>query len=291
MDILGIILTVLSSITMTLSLIAVTLIHLVVYLLPILFLYWCLPTLWKKIDDLIFDYTQKRKHKIWNKFSKEEKKGKKNPFRGKSFTCESWTEERKKEKEYKKKHPIKTWLCDTYNTLASLLWYRVPSYPYDIKWYIKRTWQRARRGWADSDTWGFQAYLSEVIRDGCKLLVKTKQGIPMSAFPEDAEVDKTGNHTDAAFDDACKGWDVILQKIIKTFDTAEHIGEYHWFYQKSEKYSRADADRQININKKHREEDPDLWEKEALHVMTLEECKEYEEGWKLFQEHFFGLWD
>lgn len=276
MDIIGIILTILSTITMSLSLIAVTLIHLVVYLVPILFLYWCLPTLWQKMDSWLDDFKEYRAKMI----------GKKPELV--RWDADNFTKERKEKLAWAKKHPILHAIKESWWWLKAVFWYRVPDYPYDIKWHIKRSYQRAKRGWADSDTWGYSSFLAEVIRDGCKHLDKTKHGIPNSVFPE---ITENRNHTDEEFAEAEKLWDEVLQKIIKTFDTAKNISEYHWLYQKSDKYSQKLAAEHLAMNKKFIEEDPVLWEDEKLHVMTLQECKDYEEGWALFQEHFFGLWD
>lgn len=278
MDILTI-LTVLQNITFVISLPIITIIYLFVHLFPILFLYWSFVVLCKKIGNWIDDFKKYMAKMICKKPTYVR------------WDRDNFTKELKAKKAWAKKHPILHIIKESYWWIRAIFWYRVPDYPYNIKLHIKRTYQRAKRGWADSDTWRFHSYLSEVIQGGCKHLVKTKHGIPMSAFPEGAETDKTGNYTDVAFDDACKRWEGILQKIIKTFKTAEGIAEHHWFYQRSDKYDQKEADKHIAIDEKLLEESPELWLRRDLKAMTLEECKEYEEGWKLFQEHYFGLSD
>lgn len=42
----------------------------------------------------------------------------------------------------------------------------------------KAFWQRGKRGWSNSDTWGFDHHLSTVIRDGVKHLNENKHGWP-----------------------------------------------------------------------------------------------------------------
>lgn len=175
--------------------------------------------------------------------------------------------------------------------LRSILWYRLLEHPSDLHLGIRTKYQRANRGWAVSDAWGFDWYLTDVIIGGCEYLKKHKQGVPMQCFKESDPVDKNGAHTDETVELANKRWDDILDNIIDTFKTAKHIQENHWHYQESEEYSVKQANRYRKINKELKKENPDLWERRALHVMTKKECKQYEEGWNTFRIYFFSLWN
>jgi hypothetical protein len=100
-------------------------------------------------------------------------------------------------------------------------------------------------------------------------------------------LDETGNFTDEADERAKKRWDKILDDIILTFQIADKISNEHWFYQESKTYNKKLADQWRKITKK--------WNKDYYefhgHVMTKQECKIYERGWKYFQKHFFALDD
>lgn len=231
------------------------------------------------------------------KMSKEEKeekkKEKKNKHIGSNYesTMDKWNREEREQKKWDKKHKILAPIRNALITLRRVLWYKLDEYPNDIKFYIRRTYQRAVRGWAVSDAWGFSWYLSKVIIEGCEWLKKNKHGVPMSAFKDIKATGKHGEHTDEEFKLACKNWKVILGKIIKTFKITQKLQDSHWYYQKSETYNNKEAARNRRINKKMRKGSSGLWKRNDLHVMTKKECQEYEEGWQLFQEHYFGLWD
>lgn len=49
---------------------------------------------------------------------------------------------------------------------------------------LKSRRQRAKRGWADSDVWNMDAYLSLVIADMLKHLAETTTGVPHEFDPE-----------------------------------------------------------------------------------------------------------
>lgn len=237
----------------------------------------------------------KKQTKSLKNMTKEEKEEREEERKEKGKKYESvmdkWEKEKKARKKWAKKHPILNFFLSTFETLQRVLWYRVAEYPHDIKWYITKAYQRAIRGWAVSDAWGFDWYLSRVIIEGCEWLKKNKHGVPMSAFKDIEATGEYGNHSDEEFKKASKNWDNILNKIIKTFKTTQKIQDSHWYYQKSETYSNKEATKIRGINKKMRKGSSDLWKRNDLHVMTKKECIEYEEGWKFFQEHYFSLWD
>lgn len=247
------------------------------------------------VQDAYKDYKNNREIKALHKEIEDVKKGKPSSTLQKSVSSkdffDTYREKRQKEKAWAKKHPILAVIKEAYDTAIRYGWYRLPDYPNNIKLWARTKYQRAKRGWATSDAWGFDWYLARVIKEGCQWLKENKHGIPMSAFDKNCPTDEYGGPTDEAHKIAEKKWEEILGKIIKTFETAQNIQEKHWLYQKSSEYDVKLANRFRRFQKKHRKEDPDIFDESDGHVMTKKECLAYEEGWALFQEHFFGLWD
>lgn len=54
----------------------------------------------------------------------------------------------------------------------------------EIKYYVKRSWQRAKRGWADSDTWNMDMYLLEILPQMLHHLAEHAHGHPCDMTPE-----------------------------------------------------------------------------------------------------------
>jgi len=122
-----------------------------------------------------------------------------------------------------------------------------------IKWFF----QRGFRGYGDNDIWSLHYYLSKIIVDSVKELKKVCTGFP------------------AKLDDV-KDWYKILDKIIYTFEIEQKLDEEFVI---------------IDKNLSDYEELKKIYEKYNMHIMTEEEIKEYEEGWRLFKEYFRGIWD
>ncbi len=143
-----------------------------------------------------------------------------------------------------------------------------PLKPSELRWkwtQLKSFFIRGRRGWAPMDVWNFDYYLSEVIRDGLIYLKKTTHGYPGSLkSPEE--------------------WEEILDKMIWTFDVAVKIQRSEWYLIREEECQPGEYEKFLI---EYRE----LSEKYGNHVMTTSEIQKYDEGWKLFKEHYFSLWD
>lgn len=137
----------------------------------------------------------------------------------------------------------------------------------EIKWFI----QRGTRGYSDRDTWSIDFWLSNIMPKILNDLKCSKFGIPLSTFTDKARTDKTGNYTNQETIRAEIRWNTILNTIIKSFETSNKIINSELIYISSKNY---------NKNKY----------KKLKNVMTLKECKEFEKGFKLFQEYFFDLW-
>jgi len=134
----------------------------------------------------------------------------------------------------------------------------------ETKWFI----QRGIRGYSDRDLWGFNYYLSEMIPKGLKHLKRIQHILPTWKPNEKEEIAK-------------KRWHGIMDDMIYTFETAEKIACDHYIYCPSKSYN----------NKVYTKLRKDLGGVDFTTIMTLEECKRYEQGWKYFQKHFFSLWD
>lgn len=82
---------------------------------------------------------------------------------------------RKKEYEYRLKHPIVSRLRDAY--WATWRFFRYSELRYKIRkvyWFFLRGWN----GWAPNDTWSLDTYLDVVIRDAVEHLRKNNMGYP-----------------------------------------------------------------------------------------------------------------
>ena len=181
-----------------------------------------------------------------------------------AIKCKSLEEMNKQWDKEIKEHPIRSWLSGKYWQLIRL--------PGRTKLEIKTFIQRGKRGYGDSDVWGFCDYLTDVILGGLKHLRKNKCGYPATIDP------KTGT---SDYDE--KRWEKILDKMIYTFETSKKIldnyPENDWLYTPTDEWEKRKDVRDAFQDGK------------TMKVMTKEECLYYEEGWKLFTANFFSLWD
>lgn len=147
----------------------------------------------------------------------------------------------------------------------------------EVKWFI----QRGRRGFSDRDIWSMDWWLTDIMPDALRQLKRNKHGVPCSMFTEKAQINKHGIFTNKEINRAKKRWNKAIDNMIYTFETAKKISITDWIYISSKDYNTKE-------NKKLRIETIEL---KHFYIMNLKECKRYEQGWKLFQEHFFSLWD
>ncbi len=83
--------------------------------------------------------------------------------------------------------------------------------------------QRARRGWADSDTWSLDCYLDSWMPAALRHLKEHKHGVPSCIFlPVDLIVggDWQGNPSDEGMVRAEARWDAIMDKMIEAFEAS-----------------------------------------------------------------------
>jgi hypothetical protein len=134
----------------------------------------------------------------------------------------------------------------------------------NIKWFI----QRGSRGFADCDVWSFDSYLSNIIVNGLKNLKENVHGHPINI----------GNKKERNGE---KVWKNILDEIIWTFEVSEKIQNHAWILITSKKQRT----KFINETKKY--ENKDI----KYHIMSEEELKRYKDGWILFRNFYYNLWD
>jgi len=164
-------------------------------------------------------------------------------------------------KEEERKHPILTKISRVY--------YRMIRFFEDIPLNIKTFIQRGKRGWANSDTWDFHSYLSEIICEGVKHLKKIQHGL-FTWTPGKTELEAENEQ------------DCILNTIINTFELAKEISNGDVLYLPSKEWS----DKEYKKLKKWKEE-----HKYKNKILNKKEVEEFERGFDLFKEYFFSLWD
>lgn len=140
-------------------------------------------------------------------------------------------------------------------------WYRyfwnfVSEIPLNVKTFI----QRGFKGWAISDTWGFDYYLAKTISEGLRHLSKH------------------------AYRDT--KWKKDMLKIARTFETAIQILENKRRYIPSKEFTWAEYKRTLRFSKQMTRKFH-----EKYRPMTLREAIRFEKGFDLFRENFFRLWD
>jgi len=112
----------------------------------------------------------------------------------KSISFKSVKEVRKYFKDMKANWTVLDWIEHWWHIY---FWNHIRYIPSNIKYFI----QRGKRGYSDQDVWNFSDYLSDVISQGVRQLIKEQHGYP-------------NNLTD-------KQWKSILRKIAKTFELYE----------------------------------------------------------------------
>jgi len=149
------------------------------------------------------------------------------------------------------------------------LFWQLIRVPGDIRRNVRDFFQRGRRGWANSDTWSFELYLSKIIVEGVRYLKKINYTLPTW---------KEGKTELECINE----WDCILNTIINTFELAKEISEGKIYYLPLKDFTEKEYKRVIKAlkNSKHR-----------MKVLTRKEVKEFEKGFDLFKEHFFSLED
>jgi len=138
-------------------------------------------------------------------------------------------------------------------------WQKIETLPREHKYGC----QRIKRGFSDQDVWRFDYFLAPVIAKGCRELQKQTHGCPNDLYEKFEE--------EKAFDE----WKVILGKIAKTFETAQLVLDNQLYIMSSDEYTDEWYDKWNKIA-----EDIGETKEYDCKAMTLDEIKEYEEGWE-----------
>lgn len=194
-----------------------------------------------------------------------------------------WKKSQRLSDEWEERHPILASCQNFYYELKRK--FEIPGDTYrNIKWFI----QRGRRGYSDNDIWGFDYYLSEIICNGMKELKNQVHGVP----GELAEKFRDKNDPDS-IDDAMEEWKRILGEISWTFETSSKIQNNDLIPVFDER-KRKSAERHVKaMNTPQKEEDKLFKDLPDIHyeIMSKEDTKRYNNGWKLFQQYYYGFWD
>jgi hypothetical protein len=157
---------------------------------------------------------------------------------------------------------------------------------------LKHYHQRGIKGWAVSDAWGFDYYLSRVIIEGLQWLKENKHGCPCL---EGYGLDKDPNgQTDEQFEAMQKEWTRILDTMIFTFKVTQRVQDHDLIIPSNDKYfSKAEYIKWKRfcerVNKRDIADKYDIELKSE--VISKKDFDKYLEGWKYFRQHYFGLWD
>jgi len=157
-----------------------------------------------------------------------------------------------------------SWLRDKYLYIYRFFLH-IKEFPQNFYLESKYFIQRGLRGYSDKDVWNFDYYLSEIIIKGLKDLKNQVHGFPYDFSSKDGkEVD-------------LEGWKNVLNEIIWTFEVTKKIQNSKWY--------------KWNYKEKRNKSLQKFIQRTNKHVMTSEEIKRYNNGWKLFQKYYFNLWD
>jgi len=160
----------------------------------------------------------------------------------------------KEEAKRRKRYPILYLIRDSYYSIKNY----IVMLPLNIKTFI----QRGKRGYADSDVWGLDYYLSDVIEHAVRKLKRDSYSGP-EGLTEGQWID-------------------ILNEISYAFHLSKRISSNDLFLIRNKK-QREDWNRTLEkINKKHNRND---------RCLTPHEIKAFDKGWELFKQYFHNLWD
>ena len=149
--------------------------------------------------------------------------------------------------------------------------------------------QRARRGWADSDTWSLYGYLDSWMPAALRHLKEHKHGVPTCMFVLGDTVvggDWQGNPSEEGMVRAEARWDAIMDKMIEAFEASKRISD--GIYEAELGDYPMGRPSGVSI---------DAWEAirrsrfAAIRLLTERDQKIFEEGMALFVTHYRSLWD
>ncbi len=190
-------------------------------------------------------------------------------------------ESQKRATVWAKAHPILNFFQSYHYELSGKI--EIPGDTYrNIKWFF----QRGKRGYSDSDVWGLQHYLSDVMINSLKDLKGQLHGYPCG------QSNVQSIQTDDTEEPGMTEWKGILDEIIWTFETIDKINGHDWYMVDDERSRKRMEKFVTSINEP--DDDPlfpEIPQKTDHYLMTKEENKRYKQGWKYLQKYWFDLWD
>lgn len=124
-----------------------------------------------------------------------------------------------------------------------------------LYWWCKAFIQRGWRGYADSDVWGLDSYLSEWLPSALRRL--NKSGCPASLVDSD-------HPTDEEIKEGSRRFKRILEQMAEGFEAAKQIDDLEWHV----RGNKEESDRRRKM----------MEDKERL-------------GFELFTKWYHNLWD
>jgi hypothetical protein len=157
--------------------------------------------------------------------------------------------------------------------------------PRDVYRTVKFAHQRLTRGWDDRAVWSIDWWLDGIMPDMLRRLKKTKHGVPMSMF-DGLRVNEHGYHDAPEYKIAEDRWDACMDKMIAAFEAHRRLDEGLY----EEELGEYPLRRPDGVSKEE-------WKKvsddrmKASRLLEERDQKIFEEGMKVFVEHYGSLWD
>jgi hypothetical protein len=157
--------------------------------------------------------------------------------------------------------------------------------PRDVYREIKFAHQRLTRGWDDRAAWSVDWWLDNMMPGVLRLLKEKKHGIPCSMF-DGLPMNDEGYHDKPEYAIAEARWDAIMDKMVAAFEAHRRMDEGLY----EEELGEYPLRRPEGVSKED-------WEKvrddrmKASRLLEERDEKIFQEGMKLFVEHYGSLWD
>jgi hypothetical protein len=157
--------------------------------------------------------------------------------------------------------------------------------PRDVYRTAKFAYQRLTRGWDDRAVWSIDWWLDGMMPGVLRRLKETKHGVPMSMF-DGLPMNEQGYHDDPEFKIAEARWEATLDKMIAAFEAHRRMSEGIY----EEELGEYPLSRPEGVSKEDWKAVKDDHFKASL-LLQERDQKIFEEGMKIFIEHYSSLWD
>lgn len=151
-------------------------------------------------------------------------------------------------------------------------WWREILSPKTYWRWVKWTWQRGRRGYADCDVWSTDSYICSVVVPMLRQLKKARS-YPAGSMPEGSDYT---DYTEADSQRWQKEWDERLNTMIAGFEAAYAILDGP-----PDQFFTRDSKAPLGLHMDH--DAVRKWEAEQEQIRL--------KGFEEFTKSFFNLWD